>query len=127
MNLKANKQYSILLVDDDLAILEILKESFLDLSFEVYTASSALEALNFLSNKKVDCIVTDIAMSEIDGLEFIRRLHARNDFTPFFFITGYLDHPRENLSSFKPCAIIFKPFDHEEMAVMVKGRLMRIS
>lgn len=126
MSLKGNKQYSILLVDDDLDVLEILKENFLDLSFEVFMASSALEALTFLSNKKVDCIVTDISMSEMDGLEFIKRLHARNDFTPFFFITGYLDHPRESLSSLKPCAIIFKPFDNEEMAMLVKSRLMRL-
>lgn len=125
MNLKTKTQYSVLLVDDDQAILDLLKDSFLDLSFEVYIASSGDEALIFLSHKKVDCIVTDIAMPGMDGLEFIKRLQAKKDQTPFFFITGYLDYLREDLNSLKPRAIIFKPFDLEEMAMLVKGTLMR--
>lgn len=116
-----------LLVDDDASIIALFKESLEDLSLVVHSASSAPEALLFLEKNKVNCIITDIAMPGMDGMEFIGQLQSRGDLTPFFFITGYLDYRREDLNNFKPRAIIFKPFDFEEAALLVKNHLMRIS
>lgn len=127
MSLKHKTNQSVLLVDDDPNILILLKESLEDLSFSVFTANNGVEALNFLIKNKVDCIVTDIAMPEMDGPQLIATLQRKMDFTPFFFITGYLDYPRENLNIYKPRAIIFKPFDFEEAAMLIKNHLMRIT
>lgn len=126
MTLKQKGTHSVLIVDDDPSILELLKESLEDLSFTVYTAGNGVEALNFLIKTKVDCIVTDISMPEMDGPQLIATLQRKMDFTPFFFITAYLDYPRENLNIYKPRAIIFKPFDFEEAAMLIKNHLMRI-
>lgn len=117
----------ILLVDDDPNILELFKESLEDLSFVVQTAFNGAEALAFLTKNKVDCIVTDISMPLMDGVELIKALQNRQDFTPFFFITGYQDYPRSDLNALKPRAIIFKPFDFEEASILVKNHLMRIA
>lgn len=127
MMLKERKTQTVLLVDDDSTIIELFKESLEDLSLVVHSANSASEALLFLEKNIVNCIITDIAMAGMDGTEFIGKLQARGDLTPFFFITGYLDYPREDLNNFKPRAIIFKPFDFEEAALLVKNHLMRIS
>ena len=127
MRKKETYSHSILLVDDDSRILELLKESFLDLSFKVFTAEGGREALDLLLREKVDCIVSDVSMPEMNGPEFIRELYARGEKIPFFYITGYRDYPRESLNEFKPRAIIFKPFDFEEAAMLVKNHLMRIS
>lgn len=127
MTLKERKTQTVLLVDDDSTIIELFKESLEDLSLIIHSANSAPEALLFLEKNKVNCIITDIAMAGMDGTEFISKLQARGDLTPFFFITGYLDYPREDLNNFKPRAIIFKPFDFEEAALLVKNHLMRIS
>lgn len=127
MVLKGKTPHSVLLVDDDIDIVELFKEGLEDLSFEVYTAKDGLEALNFLARHKVDCIITDIVMPNMTGPELIRLLRERSDFTPFFFITGYHEYPREDLNRFKPRAIIFKPFDFEEAAMLIKNHLMRIS
>lgn len=127
MTLKERKTQTVLLVDDDESIIALFKESLEDLSLVVHSASSASEALLFLEKNKVNCIITDIAMPGMDGMEFIGQLQSRGDLTPFFFITGYLDYRREDLNNFKPRAIIFKPFDFEEAALLVKNHLMRIS
>ncbi len=126
MNLKVKPKLSILLVDDDQGILGLLKESCLDLSFEVYLAGNGQEALDFLLKNKVDCIVTDIAMPIMNGISLIKLLREKGDSTPFFFITGYQDYPREELTLLKPSAIIFKPFDFEEAAILIKNHLMRL-
>lgn len=127
MTLIDKKTQSVLVVDDDLSVVELFKEALEDLSLHVYTATSGQEALVFLDKNKVNCIVTDVAMPEMDGIEFIELIHARGDHTPFFFITGYLDYSRESLNDLKPRAIMFKPFDFEEAAMLVKNHLMRIS
>lgn len=127
MVLKEKQVQSILLVDDDMDILDLLRESLEELSFKVYTAQNGLEALNFLATNRVECIITDITMPIMDGTELIEKLREREDHTPFFFITGYLDFPREHLNKLKPQAIIFKPFDFEETALLVKNYVMRIS
>jgi CheY-like chemotaxis protein len=121
----SQKPKSILLVDDDRDIIELMQESLEDLSFKVYTAFNGQEALDFMARNKVDCIVTDISMPLLDGQEFIRRLKEGGDQTPFFFITGYQDYSREDLNNYKPRAIIFKPFDFEEAAILIKNHVMR--
>ena len=127
MVLKVKAPQSVLLVDDDLDIIELFKESLEDLSFIVHIANDGAQALKFLSSNKVDCIITDIVMPVMTGPGLIQALQDRSDQTPFFYITGYLEYPREDLNKFKPRAIIFKPFDFEEAAMLVKNHLMRIS
>jgi two-component system cell cycle sensor histidine kinase/response regulator CckA len=127
MVLKVKVPYSVLIIDDDDDIVELLKQSFEDLSITVHTAKDGRLALNFLANYKVDCLIVDVVMPNMTGPELIAELQKQNDPTPFFFITGYLDSSREDLNSLKPRAIIFKPFDFEEAAILVKNHLMRIS
>lgn len=127
MVLKNSTIHTVLLVDDDPNIIELFKENLIGLSFNIQTASNGIEALKFLEKNTVDCIVTDISMPEMNGIEFIEHLQARQDFTPFFFITGYTDFPREKLNAYKPCAVIFKPFDFEEISTLVKMHLMKNS
>lgn len=126
MTLKEKSASTILIVDDDPNILELLQESLEDLSFKVLKATNGQEAIGIIRSQKVDCLVTDIAMPEMDGPELVRNLHQEGVNLPFFFITAYQDYPKENLNLLKPRAIIFKPFDFEELALLVKNHMMRL-
>lgn len=126
MSLKEKSHSTILIVDDDPNILELLQESLEDLSFKVLRASNGVEALKVVRTETVDCLITDISMPEMDGPELIRTLQQEGRHIPFFFITAYQDYPRENLNLYKPRAIIFKPFDFEELALLVKNHMMRL-
>lgn len=127
MELAPKNYYSVLVIDDDPQITELLKDSLEDESLVVHCSHSGEDALNFLSFTKVDCIVLDVYMPKMSGPEVIQALRQRKDQTPFFYITGYLDSPRESLNLFKPQAIIFKPFDFEEAAALIKNYLSQNS
>jgi len=81
--------YKILVVDDD-------RDSNLMAAFvlqkagaTVLTASSALEALQTLSENQVDLLVSDIGMPELDGYELLQRVRARSISVPAIALTAY--------------------------------------
>lgn len=119
------KKITILVVDDDSNLLEILKEGLEDFSFDVVTASNGVEARQIISSSKIDCLVTDITMPEMNGVELVTFLRGEDNNIPVFFITGYMDYSREVLNSFKPKAVIFKPFDIEEAALLIKNHFLK--
>lgn len=119
------KQITVLLVDDDQRLLEIFKEGLEDLSFHVFTALNGVEAKAIYDQKKIDCLITDISMPEMNGVELVTYVRDSNLELPIFFITGYMDYSREVLNSFRPKAVIFKPFDIEEAAILIKNHFLR--
>lgn len=85
---------SILVVDDNqhmrLLILEILRAIGLREAFE---ASDGAEALNMMRTRRIDLVITDIAMQPIDGVDFVRLLRnaadSPNPTVPVIMITGH--------------------------------------
>lgn len=64
----------ILLVDDEPAVLELLKEYLEGRGYAVITASNAAEALSAFSAHRPHVVLLDIVMPEADGLTILRRL-----------------------------------------------------
>jgi len=67
----------VLIVDDSAAIRKILQRVLRQADIpirEVYEAGDGIEALNRLKDHKVDLILSDINMPNMDGLEFLRKL-----------------------------------------------------
>jgi DNA-binding NtrC family response regulator len=125
MELNKSRDSDILVVDDDADILSLFRDNLINLGLNVQTASSATDALKSIDFKTINCIVTDIMMPEMTGVEFIKKLEELGHKKIVFFITGYKDWPREELNQFNPKAIIFKPFDVEEAAILIKNHLKR--
>lgn len=115
----------VLLVDDDPGLLEIFQEALEDLSFVVTTALSGEEGQKILSSQKYHCLITDISMTGMSGVELVTSLRDAGSEIPVYFITGYSDYSREKLNDLKPKAIIFKPFDVEEAALLIKNHFLR--
>jgi DNA-binding response OmpR family regulator/Flp pilus assembly protein TadD len=80
---------SVLLIDDEPALLEVLK-LFSERSREmsVHTAQSATEALRILPEKSFDAIIVDYSMPEINGIEFLKILRSEGNTTPVIIFTG---------------------------------------
>ncbi|HEX5085706.1 MAG TPA: PAS domain S-box protein, partial [Blastocatellia bacterium] len=68
----------VLLVEDNLDTLEMLKFIFADAGAEVITATSVDDALEALERFKPDALVSDIAMPDRDGYDLIREVRSRN-------------------------------------------------
>jgi DNA-binding NtrC family response regulator len=81
---------TVLLVDEDTEVLE-LTQTFLereDEHLDVTTETSADAALELLASDSFDCVVSDYAMPEMTGIEFLEAVHERKPGLPFFFFTG---------------------------------------
>ena len=79
----------ILLIDDDVEILKVL-QSLLNVSgFETSIASNLPEAANIIAENRFDLVVSDIVMSDDNGLEFFKDLARKNvSLPPFLFCSG---------------------------------------
>jgi DNA-binding NtrC family response regulator len=125
MDIKHIPHSRIVVVDDDTVLLELFRDNLQDLSLNVTICASPVEALK-LDFSKIDCVITDVMMPEMNGVDFVKTLESQGHHKIIFFMTGYSDYPREQLNAFSPRAIIFKPFDVEEAAILIKNHLMRL-
>lgn len=80
---------SVLLVDDEPALLELAK-FFLEKNEDIATvpASSASEAAGLMASREFDAVVCDYQMPAMDGLEFLKALRAQKNDIPFVLFTG---------------------------------------
>lgn len=117
----------ILCVDDEVDILELFKDEFIDCGFKVLEASNGVDAFEIYKNNKVDCIVSDIRMPGGDGVTFVKNVKDDGAEIPIFLVTGFSDYTAEDLSGLGVNAVIFKPFDLEEVVEMISNTVKKPS
>lgn len=84
-----NKEYSILIIDDEAAQREILK-GFLDKrGFRTFTASSGNEGLAFIDKEQIDIILSDYKMPDKTGIEVLEEAKRINPEISFVLMTAY--------------------------------------
>ena len=117
----------ILVVDDTVSTLEIVKRNLISNNYEVYTAQSVELALNILKKVKFDLIITDMKMPEISGIELIKYVKENFKFTEVIIITGY-PTIETAVESVKLGAndYITKPFTDVELLSTVKKSLQKL-
>jgi len=80
----------ILIVDDEIHIVEILKTMLTPFVDAIFTAYNGLEALNLVKkHPEIDVILSDIKMPVMDGMTFIKNAREAKIDKPFIFFTGY--------------------------------------
>jgi DNA-binding response OmpR family regulator len=77
----------ILAVDDDPAVLRLIKRELSDNGFSVLTADSGEEALELLERYRPDAVIIDILMPGMTGLELMQKIRARSQI-PIILLTG---------------------------------------
>ena len=110
----------IAVVDDDRRILEsleILLESA-DHAVRLFASGSALLESGYLA--EIDCLISDIGMPGMNGLELIRAVHAVRPGLPIILITGHPDVLNGTLPVGEGHYRLFtKPFDGPELLAAV--------
>jgi len=79
----------IMIVDDEEAIRDSLQGLFEDEDYLVVTAASGEEAIARLRKQPVDCVLLDIWMPGIDGLETLARIHQMDAHLPVIMMSGH--------------------------------------
>ncbi len=82
---------SLLLVDDEPEILDLLGRQLTNRQFKTYTASSGKEALNILESEQIDILVTDVRMPGMDGIELLEAAKGMRPELEAIVITGHGD------------------------------------
>jgi two-component system response regulator FixJ len=111
-------------VDDDLAVRQSLSFLLASDGLPVRLHESALAFLDAMKETATGCIVTDVRMPGIDGIELLRRLKARGFSLPVIVMTGHADVPMA-VEAMKEGAVDFieKPFDDDLFLAAVRSAL----
>jgi len=109
-----------LMVIDDLDSARAMMKRTLARSCEVYDFPSVAEALPAVERADFDCIVTDLRMPGIDGLEGLRRFKARVPAIPVVLVTAFAT-VETAVEAMKAGAFDYlkKPFEPEELELLV--------
>jgi two-component system response regulator FixJ len=113
-------------VDDDVAVRQSLSFLLASDGLPVRLHDSAVAFLDAVTEAPTGCIVTDVRMPGIDGIEFLRRLRARGIALPVIVMTGHADVPLA-VEAMKQGAVDFieKPFDDDLFLAAVRAALQR--
>ncbi|MDZ7290408.1 MAG: sigma-54 dependent transcriptional regulator [candidate division KSB1 bacterium] len=121
------KRECILVVDDARDTLEVLQRNLTAQRYQVFTATSVVEAINILDTADVDLVITDLKMPEISGMDLIR--HVRENFkdTEVIMMTGY-PSIEGAVTAVKSGAeeYLTKPFTDEELFAAVRRTLDKL-
>jgi DNA-binding NtrC family response regulator len=116
---------TILCVDDEADILELFRDEFMDCGYKVLEASNGVDAFSLFQGNEIDCIVSDIRMPGGDGVELVKKVKGEGSEIPIFLVTGFSDYTSEELTGLGVNAVIFKPFDLEEVVEMVSNTVQK--
>ncbi len=111
----------ILVVDDEASICRMLEDFFTSVGYEVVTANDGQEALAAFAPGRFDCVITDLNMPRIDGLELLKRIRQVDREVLFLIITGFpgidsaVDAMKEGAYDY-----VTKPFHLEDIRLKVE-------
>lgn len=113
-----------LVVDDNLAVQDVLSGVLSSLGSDVTLAGNGIEAETLFVTRSYDLVVTDLQMPQMNGWELCRCIKEQSPKTPVIVVTGFCDdeHWEEMNMSFID-AILVKPFQLEEFEKTVERPL----
>ncbi|MBZ0327115.1 MAG: sigma-54 dependent transcriptional regulator [Altibacter sp.] len=118
------KKENILIVDDDINILELLQRHLQSWNYHTYKAISVKEAVQILKDTKIDLLITDLKMPEIDGTELIKFVSEHYPKLPKLVVTGY-PSVQDSLTAIKSGVVAYltKPFTKDELGQAIDKSL----
>ncbi|MBT2758792.1 response regulator transcription factor [Mesobacillus foraminis] len=116
---------TILLVDDEIGLLDLLALYLVPRGYQCIKKTSALEAISYIRNNRVDIILLDIMMPEMDGWEAAGEIRKHWDI-PIIMLTARTEkHDIIKGLGLGADDYISKPFDEEELVARIEAVLRR--
>ena len=118
------KSITVLIIDDEQDILDLISADLkeIDSDIQVITTNSGYTALQLISEREIDLVLTDIAMPDMDGLELYKRLKELRPELQFIMMTGFGYDPNHVIINSKQIGlkhVIYKPFDVHKLHKMI--------
>ncbi len=117
-------QHSILVVDDELLIRDLLYDFFSEQGWDISVAESGEKALQILRSRKFDLLLTDLKMPVMDGLALTSQVREDYPELPVVIMTGYpsVDSAVSALRQ-KVADYIIKPFNINQLYKIVEEKI----
>lgn len=111
----------ILIVEDELGIVQFLKQGLQEEGYQITTASDGSKGFELVQEQKFDLILLDWMLPKINGLDLCKAIRIKDQATPIIFLTAK-DTVQETIEGLKAGAndYIKKPFSFEELVERIK-------
>jgi two-component system response regulator FixJ len=117
-------QQTVHVIDDDEALRESLTFLLRTANIAVVAHASAAAFLDILPTLQLGCVITDVRMPGLSGIELLKRLREHKIGVPVVVITGHADVPLAvEAMKFGAADFLEKPFDDEVLLASVKSAL----
>jgi len=116
---------SLLFVDDEDEILEILVDLFSDEGYRLHTAKKAEEALRIVDRHSIDFVISDLKLPDALGTELLAKIRKKKPSTVRVLTSGYLDVKFGHVTENKKDGTLYlsKPWDLITLKQLVVERL----
>ena len=118
---------TILVVEDEASLSDILKDELTEQGFKCVTASNGIEGLALIQDIEPDLIIYDRAMPAMTGYELLERLrgvYPQYSSVPFIFLTALTEESdKKAVEPLRPAAYLSKPLDFDLLLETVNNVL----
>lgn len=124
------RQKLILTVDDSVAMRLSIRNTLRSAGYEVVEADNGQTALELLADKRVDLVLSDLNMPQVDGIEFVRRMKSSEALKSIPVIMVTTENQKKFLSVAREAGAIgwmYKPFKPEHLLMAVQKVFEKIS
>lgn len=120
------KNLTVLIVDDEPDILELMEEEFRFCGYQTKTAICGNDAIKILNEVPVDIVVSDYKMPNGNGMAVLSHVNGMSGKHPlFFFVSGQADVSTEDALKAGAKKFFSKPFDLDELIKEIERDLTR--
>ena len=114
-----NEKYSIVIIDDETEILNVLSRFLIrNPNFSVNTYSNPISALNSIENTKVDLVLLDIMMPLLNGMETAHEIRKNDSVVKIIFLTSSPEFALESYDV-KASGYLLKPTTYEKLCSLL--------
>ncbi|WP_162198439.1 GGDEF domain-containing response regulator [Paenibacillus wulumuqiensis] len=121
-------QGTLLVVDDDMSLLQMLKDQLEQAGYMTLAASDGAKAMEIFYNMKPDCVILDVMLQDKDGFELLQEIQARSEqyLIPVILMSTSADR-ETRIRAYASGAddFIGKPLDMEEFIVRIRHQVQR--
>ncbi|MDE2342129.1 MAG: response regulator [Betaproteobacteria bacterium] len=119
------KTETLLLVDDEPNILSALHRLFRSNGYRIITAEGAAQGLLVIAHEKIDLVISDMRMPEIDGARFLEEVRVKSPDSIRILLTGYadLDSTIAAINKGQIYRYITKPWEDKDILLTVRQAL----
>ncbi|PIQ69831.1 hypothetical protein COV89_03720 [Candidatus Shapirobacteria bacterium CG11_big_fil_rev_8_21_14_0_20_40_12] len=116
LNIKSSN-YKVLVADDEASMRKLIVTLLSQKGHQCITASNGIEALNKISQNKLDAVIADIVMPEMDGIALSKKIQKEYPRLPVMVMTGYDEYSAEVAIASGAREFIKKPFSIVEFVI----------